>query len=187
MAGEEASFLVIMQSVLPILDIFTDLVVIFVVGAIALFLYRTLSPAIRLQVEPRWAGAGVVILRLQVENVSRVVITDIEFLLQAIPYEVDKWRQMSEWVPLEEKKVREDEPVTPWREPAKVFTTTVALNPGERVVGERMMECPNGCFLHIAFQVRKPGEPRRRGDWLASWPRRWTTTLIVEQPPDRAK
>jgi hypothetical protein len=141
-----------------------------------------------------------VILRLEVENVSNAHIEVLSKRLQIIQREEEK--DFNEWVPLSESVGDKGNPrspglLEPWKDPIEVLTTTKNILPQERIVVERLQNCPKGRVLHVAFQIQRKPPPKWLDElqkelsrsWFTSWPsaaRSWTTTVVVARENPQA-
>jgi hypothetical protein len=167
------------------LSVLSDLVTIFalVVGAgLAMFVFLQFAPLVNLRIIHRWAGddSRWVILRLEVENVSRVRIRKQHIRLQILEYELLNDKSLSEWVPFEEEKVCASEPPIEWKDPKEVFKTTVSIDPNEVLSVERLHYCPQNRVTKVGLQLRI--DPSVFGSFVARvrrWDQQWTTTAII--------
>jgi hypothetical protein len=131
---------------------------------VSVFLYRDFAPVVLLRITPRWTDNGnAVILRLEVENRSRVPLRDAKFYLNVIYHDTSTLSELTEFV-------------TP-ANLTQIFTTTQRIWPGETVAGDRLYKCPTHQMLQVLLQVKAIP----RGLWLGgkSWGTSWSTTAIV--------
>lgn len=119
------------------------------------FVFRHLSPKMRLRIIPNWIDNTTVVLGLEVENYSKVGVRKKIVKLQILPYLLSEQRQLSEFVPLDKSWIKEDEKPLKWQDPVEIFETTSYLYPGEITTVERLVQLPEpGTYLHVALQFR---------------------------------
>ena len=159
-----------------------------VVMMIGLRLKRVLTPSLRLSVTHRWLSDTMVLIRLEVENTSRVTVEPHTKLLQMLEHDEDE--ELSEFVRLSENDTRGETPLS-WRDPVNVLETTKEILPLEHLIFERLHKCPPGRMLHVLLQIQRKPPPdilRRVQRWLSrteiGWPDpgiSWTTTVILRR------
>jgi hypothetical protein len=168
------------------LTISIDVLAIAFVTALAAWLFRrSLSPIFRLNVSARWVSDTLVVLRLEIENISSVITAKRVVRLQALPYPENE--ELSEWVPFDSARQRRDEKPLKWREPIDIFQSTRRFFPRESVVVERLHKCPRGQLLHVGMQIRRKWARPIENEAGALWRWMWqsqTTTVIVRRSED---
>jgi hypothetical protein len=153
-----------------------------VAGWLAIFVFRQFAPVLTLRIVPTWTSddSRWVVLRLEVENKSRIRVRKRSIYLQVLEPEVREGGSLSEWVPFEEKHVDPDEWPAPWQEPFEVFKTTSGIDPGEILVAERLHYCPPNGVLHVGLQVKAQlGVFGKIATWVRGNNQSWTTTCII--------
>jgi hypothetical protein len=151
----------------------------------AIFIFQQLSPIAQIRISVRWVdlSSGRFVLRIEVENISRVRIRHKVALLQVLRYSLLKTNRLSEWVPFAKDQVIKGEEPIEWKEPEDIFGSTVHLYPREVISVERLeqIEDPNE-FLHVGVQYNSRFAFRWLFTFLLGWHERWTTTAIVSRP-----
>lgn len=154
-------------------------------GWLGIFVFRQFAPVLTLRVVPTWLGddSSCVLLRLEVENKSRVRVHKRIIRLQVLEHEVREGGSLSEWVPFEEKRVRPLEKPDQWKDPVEVFETTSGIDPGEILVADRLHDCPAARFLHVGLQAEaKLGVFGKIAARVRGNNQSWTTTCIIARP-----
>jgi hypothetical protein len=154
----------------------------FIGAGLAVFVFSRLAPVLNLRIIPSWAGdkSRWVILRLEVENKSRVRIHKQSICLQVLEYRVPAGTSFSEWVPFEEEAIVASEQPLQWSEPIEVFKSTLTIDPNEVLAIERLHYCPPDTLLKVGLQVRmKLGIAGRIATRVRGWHHQRTTTRIV--------
>lgn len=164
---------------------------------IAAWFYLDFAPRLRpdIKVAERDEERGLVVLRLTVENVSRVLVHQVAegCRLQVVARPLAPGAAYDEFVPLTETRWREEGEevhLGPWRAPRSILRTTAHWYPGDRISVDHLVAfpSPDSC-LHVALQVRgrlpwyvrvlmgaRAGRDRQRQPKIESWT---TTTLIL--------
>ena len=157
------------------------LIVAMLLGAwLAVFVYVQFAPKLQLRILPRWVDEtkGLLILKLEVENNSRIRVPKQKIQLQILEHEVPAHGCLSEWVPFDEEAVLLQEKPKEWHDPIEIFQSTEYLNPGETVSVERLCHCPQDSILHVGLQAKaKLGALGRLAAWFRSWNDQWTSTI----------
>jgi hypothetical protein len=145
---------------LEVVRAFAPLVVAFFAGVFSVWLFRVTAPVLSLGVEGQWVGerADVLLLRLTIENRSRVVSTLGECRVQVLEHQYQA--MLSEWVPFEEATVKPAEAPAKWVAPHRVENPPEHVYPGEKVTIELLRSLPNTQLVHVGFQISQ-----RLGRW----------------------
>jgi hypothetical protein len=157
------------------------IVAVVTMALLAFFVRVSFAPVLRLRILPRWSDdtKNFVILRLEVENISRVRVQKQQIRIQALRHKLEMGGLLSEWVPFSRDDIRDEQPLE-WREPVEIFNTTNHIYPGEVLSVERMYHCEQDTALHVGLQVKaKLGRFSRLATRIRSWNQQWTTTCIV--------
>ena len=162
-------------------DILTILALL-VGSGFAIFVFFHFAPTLQPRILPSWPNkeSQGVILRLEVENKSRIRVFKDTIYLQVLEHKIEEGGFLSEGVPFEEHAIIPSEKPIQWREPVEIFQTTKGLDPGDILVVERLYYCPPNTILHVGLQVRTTlsffGRIAAR---IGGREQRWTTTRIV--------
>jgi hypothetical protein len=151
-------------------------------GCLAVFVFLHFAPVLALRIQPTWPHNDPrwVILRIEVENKSRVRVYKQSIYLQVLEYEIPEGGSLSEWVPFEERATVPSERPISWHEPVEILTSTTGIDPGEVLVVERLHYCPPGTVLHVGLQARaRLGLIGRIATQVGGWNQRWTTTRVL--------
>jgi hypothetical protein len=168
-----------------IISIVGDIATIFAVlvgGWFAVFVFLQFAPILSLRILPTWSSDNTnrVILRIEVENKSRIRVHKQSIYLQILEHNVSVGNTLSEWVPFEEKAAIPTEPPISWHEPIEIFKSTKGIDPGEILVAERLHYCQPNNVLHVGLQVKaKLNFWGRIATQVRGWNQRWTITRIV--------
>ncbi len=151
-------------------------------GWFAVFVFLQFAPILSLRIFPTWANDDTnrVILRIEIENKSRIRVHKQSIYFQVLEHSVPAGNVLSEWVPFEEKAVISSEQPTSWHEPIEIFKSTKGIDPGEILVTERLHSCHPNNVLHVGLQVKaKLNFWGRIATRVRGWNQRWTTTRII--------
>lgn len=158
------------------------IIAILVGGWFAVFVFLQFAPILSLRILPTWSSDDTnrVILRIEIENKSKIRVYKQSIYLQILEHNVPIGNILSEWIPFEEKAIILTEQPISWHEPIEIFKSTKGIDPGEILVAERLHYCQPNNVLHVGLQVKAN---------LSFWGRiatrvrgrnqRWTTTRIV--------
>ncbi|MEN9865780.1 MAG: hypothetical protein RL748_1370 [Pseudomonadota bacterium] len=152
---------------------------------LAIFVFQQFSPVAQIRILTRWIDQenGKLVLRIEIENKSKVRIRQKVAMLQVLRYSLTDRRHLSEWVPFSQERVIEGEEPLEWNEPKKIFASTVHLYPGEVVVIERLEQIENpDHFLHVGIQYKSHFKFRWLVTFALAWEESWTTTAIIARP-----
>ena len=159
------------------------LIIAILIGALlAVFIFVQFAPKLKLRILPHWVdkSKGLLLLRLEVENHSRIRVKKDKILLQILEHEFSAQGYLSEWVPFTNEAIKTEEQPKEWHEPIEIFQSTIYINPEEILSVERLHHCPQNTILHIGIQAKvKMGFLGALAAWLRSWDEQWTTTIIV--------
>lgn len=151
-------------------------------AGLAVFVFVQFAPSLQLRILPRWAdeAKGLIILKLEVKNKSRIRVPKQRICLQILEHEVPAGGSLSEWVPFDKQVILPQEQPKEWHEPVEIFQTTRYLNPGEMLSVEMLCHCPRESVLHVGLQAKaKFGILGWLGSRISSWNEQWTSTIIV--------
>lgn len=132
------------------------LLVIFLSGAAAVFVFFRLSPVLSIRVLPRWTDETqqYLVVRFEIENKSRVRANKPTGQIQVLEFAPKPGIFLSHGVPFDANTIREEERPIEWREPVRIFHTTKQIFPGELVSFERLYHYPQAnVIVHIGLQV----------------------------------
>ena len=151
-------------------------VVAFVAAWVSVHFFKALTPILRLEVGARRIQdrKDLVIVGLELENISKVRIPKKKVLLsvqELVSADTDSASTgdcvAREWVEFGDAE--------------EVFTSTVTVDPGEKIHVERAYKLRPGQALQVGlqFQAAQPFISH-----LVPWPKQWTTTRIVGFAPE---
>jgi len=176
------------MSIIDIVSFVKDIATLFALvigGFVAVAWFLQLAPLLELRILPSWCGdqRQFLMLRLEVENKSRIRVEKRQILLQLLEYEIREGSPLalSDWVPFDERAIIPTEQPLAWRDPVEVFPTCRTIDPGELMAAERLYYFPRDTVIHIGFQVKaKLGYLGRiAARRVRSSHQQWTTTCIV--------
>ena len=157
------------------------------IGALAgLFIFFQLAPVAQLRILPRWSDETqqFLIVRLEIENRSRVRILRPTGHIQVLEYALDTNRALSHFVPFTEERSKKEPPLE-WREPALMFESTRQIYPGATIVVERLHPCPQsevaiklGLQINIGLNLFGRLVTLKREPWQQT-----TTCIVVKRLP----
>ena len=167
---------------------------------VSVLVFLDWSPKIRLRILPSWINKSQrqFVLRLEIENSSRVPLIKRKCELQILEHSMSKQLRLSEFVPMKKErydKCLPNEKPREWLEPQQVFETTRFLYPGELIHVERLENIPDeDTYLHVALQFEAHIPlPSRLG--LRFWgilrlkpdskTESWTTTAVIYPPSEK--
>jgi hypothetical protein len=118
-------------------------------GGFAFFVFLQFAPVLNLRVLSSWPDddSRWVLLRLEIENKSRVRVRKRAIRLQVLEYPEPEGGSLSEWVPFEEDDIISSEKPLRWHEPIEIFRSTQKIDPGDILVIERLHFCPENRIL----------------------------------------
>src|SRR6266498_4555712 len=124
-------------------------------GWFAIFVFLQFAPILSLRILPTWTDDDTnrVILRIEVENKSRIRVHKQSIQLQSLEHNVPMGNILSEWVPFEEEKIEPAEQPIVWHKPIEIFKSTKGIDPSEILVAERLHYCQPNNLLHVGLQV----------------------------------
>ena len=167
---------------------------------VSVLVFLDWTPKVRIRILPRWVDLdkGELILRLEIENTSRVPIIKRCCKLQVLEHSVNAQPRLSEFVPFTIEwydKCLPDQKPNHWREPECIFKTTLFLYPGEVIAVERLEKLPDkDTYLHVGMQF-KAHIPFFSRTALRFWGiarikrdighEQWTTTTVIYPTSDK--
>ena len=158
-------------------DIVTILAMI-IAGYIAVFVYFSFAPVVRLSIESEWIKKDYLKIVLEVENMSKIRMRKDFILFQILEHDIKETKFLSEWVPFEKDSIKES--IKHWKEPENIFETTRYFYPNDRIKAERLYHFPENSIIHVGLQVKaKLNIFGRIASKIGNQPLRWTTTRIV--------
>lgn len=167
----------------------------FAFGTAAWF-YLDFAPHLRpaIAVAGRDEERGLVVLRLTIENASRVLVHNVHegCRVQVIARPLREHTEYHDFVPLTQDKWTaegDDVHLGVWQEPRQILATTRHWYPGDRITVDHLVAFPSpSSCLHVALQVRgrlpwyvrvllgsRAGRDGRRQPRVESW----TTTAFI--------
>jgi hypothetical protein len=152
---------------------------------LAIFIFQQFSPIAQIRIIPRWIdqSGGKFVLRIEIENKSKVRIRQKTASLQILSYSLTDRKRLSEWVPFSKNRVIEGEEPLEWKEPESIFRSTVHLYPSEVIVVERLEQIENSeHFLHVGGQYKSHFKFRWLVTFALAWDESWITTAIITRP-----
>lgn len=161
---------------------------------ITIFAYAGFLLRLNLRIIPRWENEEMdsIILRLEIENYSKIVVIPEKMRLQILEYETI-YGCLSEVVPFDRenpiyKQKLKLEPPLMWKEPIPLFGDVTSFFPGETVTGERMHYWPRNSILQVGLMVDcRPNWFARLANLLTNENYIWTTSIIVVHKDRRIK
>jgi hypothetical protein len=134
---------------------YISIVSIVVVVFITVFIYLSFSAKMALRILPTWINSSQVIIRLEIENTSKVRVKKKLARLQVLPYLIEEQKELSEWIPFSKEKIKVNEQPYIWWEPIEIYECTAYLYPGEIIGIERLFKAPTErIFFHVALQFQ---------------------------------
>lgn len=135
----------------------------------------------QLRIIGKWVASDLIIIRLEIENQSRIRMKRTAALLQILEYPILPHRSISEWVPLVKNHPNTPPEETPpyWHDPTPVLTSTKYLYPGETIFVERIhkLEHPEH-YIKVAFQFRSKSLVRALTTGIIKRSESWTATAL---------
>ena len=161
--------LIEIPSVIPLLQIAAWLIALAFVWVTAVFVRRRLMPLVdvRLTVRGDPAASGLLVLELEAENVSPLIVYRENSELHVVEFGKPSPPQLlPDSLPREESAVPSElsPNLVQWNDPREVMRTTFKLEPGEKVHTEALYVCSEGSALFCRFSFRY--KPSRIFKWL---------------------
>ena len=89
------------------------------------------------------------------ENKSRVRANKPRGQIQILEYPFKPGIALSQWVPFDKSAIPPNEQPIEWREPEKIFKSTLQMYPGEVISLERLYHYPQDMvIIHVGLQVQ---------------------------------
>jgi hypothetical protein len=154
-------------------------------AALFIWIYRGFMPVLDVRIIPRWVdeAAGVLIIRLEVENRWKIGVKKKLARFQILEHRIPEGGLLSEWVPFAKDRILDSEPPIVWRNPREVLTSTVKIESKETITVELLYRSPNHVALHCAFQFIANLNPIASLAYrLGSGTDSWTRTIWVTPP-----
>lgn len=168
------------EVVLEIIKNTLEIIALFVGGYLVVFVYFQLSPALILRIIPRWIDKQSLVIRLEIENISRVCLKKEYIILQILEYSSKKSSELSEWIPFSESEIINKERPFKWNLPVDIFETTEYVYPHEVLTIERFYKVQNNnSLLHIGLQCKSKAILPHLKLRLFGHRERWTTTSFT--------
>ena len=144
------------------------------------FVFLQFSPTLHLRILPTWIDHQQVILRIEVENRSRVRVKKEFVRLQVLEYPVDGQTSLSEWVPFTVEATIQGEQPPFWKDPTEIFTSTRFVYPGELLSIERLYKLNNqNSFLHVGLRFKSKSISHIFRFKVLGRAEQWTSTVFV--------
>ncbi len=155
----------------------------------AIFIYFKFAPVIKINISDKWVNDNLVILRIEIENVSKVRVAikkeprrkeNANILFQIFRHNITEGLNLTEFLPFTKKWFDKKGYPSSWKEPEIIFETTEWIYPGETIAIERPISTDKGDMLHVGVQVHaKFG--RLEFAKKRHWEQRWTTTRFIKK------
>jgi hypothetical protein len=126
-------------------------------AAISLFIFFQFAPVLELRILPTWTDDSkqFLVVKFEVENKSRVRANKPRGQIQILEYPFKPGLALSQWVPFDKSTIPDNEQPIVWREPEKIFKSTLQIYPGEVISFERLYHYPQDTVvIHIGLQVQ---------------------------------
>jgi hypothetical protein len=126
-------------------------------AAISLFIFFQFAPVLELRILPTWTDESkqFLVIKFEVENKSRVRANKPRGQVQILEYPFKPGNALSQWVPFDKSTIPLDEQPIEWREPERIFKSTIQLYPGEVISLERLYHYPQDTvIIHVGLQVQ---------------------------------
>jgi len=157
------------------------------VATVSFFVYRLFATTVNIGVSGDWAGPSqsLLVVRITLENISKVRITPRELLLQAVPYPDRITTAISQFVPFDKWKVigYENPLVCPCPVPYELRNLPRHLYPGEKQVLEILLPAQSNSY-HLGAQIVVEKLPF--GGEKRTWRNTATCWAIRPAPPNSA-
>lgn len=150
------------------------------------FFYRQLSPNLQIKITPIWIDKddGILCIRADVKNISKVRIYKDHALFQLLEYDFSQIPNLSEFLPFTKKRndERVEQPIE-WRDAVKILEDTKHISPDEEIIVERIARIKNHkeVIVHVGVQLRARGRWEVTNRYLG-WGDRWTRARYVFPP-----
>jgi hypothetical protein len=158
-----------------------------VLGAVVvLFVYLSFHPNMALQLQTEWADSNksVLLIKIEIKNISRVKCEKERVLLQILEYSNDYNTHLSEWVPFDKNSIPPNEQPIEFNEPVSILESTEFWYPGDGVRVERSFKCKPDRTYKIGLQLLanisflgRVSKFFRKRNWKNQ--EQWTTTKII--------
>ncbi len=159
-----------------------EVIAIILAAIVAIFIYVNFSPKITLRVIPTWIDKdkGILKIRTEIENVSRVVCIKKRIRFQILEQKFDG-NLINEFVAFDESKIDLMNPKPEHFSPAEeINKSTSHFYPGEIVAVERLYRVNSSLIQHLGLQFEADlGIMKFVMRILRGIPEQWTTTMIV--------
>ena len=162
-----------------------DIIITFIAVFAAIWFFRALWMVVEPRLILRWADitSGVLIVRVEVHNKSKVYVTLQKCELQILERDIPPSGYISEFIPFEKGDPRTDPPIPEqeWHVPVRILATTSTIEPGETIEVERAYRCQTERpIIHCAIQVHAKVTWRLKLANLRCKPtERWTATAMA--------
>lgn len=167
-------------------DILTILAIL--IGAlVSFFIYFNFSPVIEIKMIDSWIDNNLLILRIEIKNISKVRVPIVQnsledkgggILFQIFEHDKNHVSNLTEFLPFtKEWFVRKKYP-SEWKEPEIIFETTKWIYPNEVIAIERVIQCDSESILHIGVQVHARYKSYEVATFK-NWTQRWTTVRFI--------
>jgi hypothetical protein len=157
--------------IVSILQVIWTVIVTVVAAWIMVYFFNALTPTLKLTVTPRQIPGNekLIILELELENVSKVDIPKDKVLLKVSPQSPLQTDSANTGDCLAREWVN-------FTGAHEIFESTTHVNPGERIHVERIYAIQPGDILHVGLQFTSKRPFVRR---FFPWPMQWTTTRFI--------
>lgn len=157
-----------------ITKIFTLLALLGAFGATIIYIYSKFAPIILLDIQYDLnKETGHVILKIRIENKSKVRVKKKDFILHILEYDADR-KSLSEWVPQKQEDIEQGEEPNKMNDPIKFMDKgTRFFYPGEYTTIDYLTTCPKGKLLHVLLQFKS-----KYRNFIESWA---ITRIIINE------
>jgi hypothetical protein len=149
------------------------------------YLSWQLTPSLKLRILPRWIDKTRVILRIEIENASRLRVKKEQIMFQILEYPENQ-TTLSEWAPFTIGDLVKGQEPSRWKDPTEIFNTTVHFFANEILSTEILYTLEDqSAILHVALQFRsKPPLSWLRLN-IFGHKEQWTATVILKRDNDK--
>jgi len=169
------------------------LIIVVIIGSfISIFIYLKFAPIVQIKIIDSWIDDELLILRIEIENISkvRVAIKQNELQLQNSNILFQKFKHdkgtaltLTEFLPFSKEWFDKKKYPSKWKEPEIIFETTKWIYPSEIIAVERIIQCNKNDIFHIGVQVHASFGLLEFADFR-HWSQRWTSVKFIAKKKD---
>lgn len=153
---------------------------------VSIWVLLQFAPRVRLDLDQEWIDvkAGLVKVKVTIENLSQGRLAKRTILLQVLSYPAESAPLLSESVPFNTEKVISGQEPLEWHEPQEICHGTGYFYPGEVKTVEMVFRVPNEeAVLHAGLQFNAaPGPLAALVNRFFTLSDSWTTTRFIVNP-----